>query len=85
MIRLQHTGDSAAGSAGALWLQGTVTDELPEPQIHSHFADWAQPRGRPISCFRARSATVVLDRTAGGARQSGVAEPRPIPGTRFRT
>ena len=46
VIRLQHTGDSAAGSAWALWLQDTVTDELPEPQIHSHFADWAQPRGR---------------------------------------
>ena len=46
VIRLQHTGDSAAGSAGALWPQGTVTDELHEPQIHSHFADWAQPRDR---------------------------------------
>ena len=48
VIRLQHTGDSSASSAGTLWLQDTVTDELPEPQIHSHFADWAQSQGRAV-------------------------------------
>ena len=46
VIRLQHAGDSSAGSADALSLQGTVTDELPEPQIQRRFADWAQSQGR---------------------------------------
>ena len=42
VAHLQHAGDSYAGRAGTLVLLEKVPDELPEPQVHSHFADWAQ-------------------------------------------
>ena len=66
-VHVQHTGDLCAGSADTLWLLDTVPDELPKPQVHSYFVDWAEsPRpGWSISWFTARIATVVLDRTAG--------------------
>ena len=42
VARVQHTGDLYAGSADTLWLLDTVPNELPKPQVHSHFADWAE-------------------------------------------
>ena len=41
-VHVQHTWDAYAGRAGTLWPLGSVPGELPEPQVHSHFADWAQ-------------------------------------------
>ena len=66
-VHVQHTGDLYAGSADMLWLLDTVTDELPKPQVHSYFADWAESPGPgwSISWFTDRIATVVLERTAG--------------------
>ena len=70
VAHVQHTGDFYAvhaGSPGTVWLLGTVPDELPEPQVHGYFPDWAQSEGpvRPLNWFRALIATVVLDRTTG--------------------
>ena len=66
-VHVQHTGDLYAGSANTLWLLDTVPDELPKPQVHSYFVDWAESPGpgRSISWFTDRTAAVVLDRTAG--------------------
>ena len=66
-VHVQHTGDLYAGSADTLWLLDTVPDELPKPQVHSYFADWAESPGPgwSISWFTARIAAVILDRTAG--------------------
>ena len=67
VVHVQHTGDLYAVSADTLWLLDTVPDELPKPQVHSYFIDWAESPGpgRSISWFTARIAAVVLDRTAG--------------------
>ena len=43
---LQHTGDLYAVSADTLWLLDTVPDELPKPQVHSYFVDWAESQGQ---------------------------------------
>ena len=66
-VHVQHTGDLYVGSADTLWLLDTVPDELPKPQVHGYFVDWAESPGPgwSISWFTARTATVVLDRTAG--------------------
>ena len=67
VVHIQHTGDLYAGSADTLWLLDTVPDELPKPQVHSYFVDWAESPGPgwSISWFTARIAAVVLDRTPG--------------------
>ena len=66
-VHVQHTGDLYAGSADTLWLLDTVPDELPKPQVHSYFVDWAESPGPgwSISWFTPGIAAVVLDRTAG--------------------
>ena len=46
LARVQHTGDLYAGSTDTLRLLDTVPDELPKPQVHSHFADWAESQGQ---------------------------------------
>ena len=45
-VHVQHTGDLYAGSADTLWLLDTVPDELPKPQGHSYFVDWAESQGQ---------------------------------------
>ena len=45
-VHVQHTGDLYAGSADTVWLLDTVPDELPKPQVHSYFADWAESQGQ---------------------------------------
>ena len=45
-VHVQHTGDLYAGSADTLWLLDTVPDELPKPQVHSYFIDWAESQGQ---------------------------------------
>ena len=44
-VHVQHTGDLYAGSADTLWLLDKVPDELPKPQVHSYFVDWAESPG----------------------------------------
>ena len=46
LARVQHTGDLYAGSTDTLRLLDTVPDELPKPQVHRHFADWAESQGQ---------------------------------------
>ena len=45
-VHVQHTGDLYAGSADTLWLLDTVPDELPKPQVHRYFIDWAESQGQ---------------------------------------
>ena len=76
VARLRHTGDSSAGSAGALRLQGSATDELPEP------ADKLVPAPNPHPGLnpKAGERTSVRD-----ARTRQIADPgnspkkRPLP------
>ena len=42
VANVQHTGDLYAVSADTLCLLDTVPDELPKPQVHSYFVDWAE-------------------------------------------
>ena len=45
-VHVQHTGDLYASSADTLWLLDAVPDELPKPQVHSDFIDWAESQGQ---------------------------------------